>query len=720
MNRKQTLTVVSVSALAGGMAQGAVLYSGLVNTTINSTSPTSTSFDLNQDGTPDFTVGFDGFNNNFNKPYIQGNPDSMPGSTSLAQLSIGGWYGLPVTPFGASINSSFLTPVPDSAPGPSRAYFNQDDDSTDNYPAIGAWGNGIAEGYIGLEMYDNSGLGETNFGWARLIYNQQVNTFTLVDYAYETIPGETIIAGQTNELGAPNIYGAPSSQTVPVGASPQLTVVALGAPAPIYQWRAAPLSGGTFTNLTNAGNVSGATSATLTINGATPANSAQYEVVVSNSLGFVTTTPVSLQVVTPKATPAPQVLFGGLTAHFNVSVSGLSATYKWQKNGVGLSDGGRISGSATANLQISNLQNTDTGNYAMVLTGSSFVVTSTVAPLTVLPVSSESTYDLAVLAAGPLAYYRFAETGNPATNNLIAFDNASALNGVYGVDVTNAFYSEAGPRPVDGFPGFPANNAAALFTLDDTNSLITVAPWNLNTATVTFTFWVNAPDQQAYNAAIIWSGTNSSTYAGVNYYSGYNPGGTGVGIPGNIDLGYTWNDQSAADVFWDSGIMPPTNDWSLVALEIAPSNTTLYVFNDQETNTWDQGTFPAVNVYPGDNTIAPFTNLVMAFSTPETIGNNPAVVGATEGFNGAIGDMAVFNYNLSQDQLTGLYNAALGVPPGLTFTVVNGTFQITWPLGTLVQSANLQGPWVAVPGATSPYTVPTGSAAHQYYRLLLY
>ena len=241
--------------------------------------------------------------------------------------------------------------------------------------------------------------------------------------------------------------------------------------------------------------------------------------VVSNSLGAVTSSPpATLTLVSPVATPTPQVLFSGLTAHFNVSVSGLSATYKWQENGVDLSDGGRISGSATTNLQISSLQTTDSASYAMVLTSGSLVVTSTPSALTVLPPSSASLYDQAVLAAGPVAYYRFNENGNPATSNLMALDNAAAFNGVYGPDVTNGFSGVAGPRPSDGYPGFAANNAAALFSPNDTNSQITIAPWNLHTDTATFAFWVNPADIQGVLTAILWSGTNDNTYAGVNYY----------------------------------------------------------------------------------------------------------------------------------------------------------------------------------------------------------
>src|ERR1035438_5196054 len=205
MNRKQSVSIVSVSALAAGMAQGAVTYSGLINTTLPKGSGGTIQIDLNGDSTGDFTLGFDGVANpgpnNSNKPYIAGSPDSAPGSTPLAQLASDGSYGLPVTPFGTLINSSYLTPVPDTAPGPARAYLNQDNNSSASYPIVGAWGvNSPTEGYVGLEMYDNNGLSFSNFGWVRLIYNNNLGTLTLVDYAYETTPGVGIVAGATHDV----------------------------------------------------------------------------------------------------------------------------------------------------------------------------------------------------------------------------------------------------------------------------------------------------------------------------------------------------------------------------------------------------------------------------------------------------------------------------------------------------------------------------------------
>jgi hypothetical protein len=75
---------------------------------------------------------------------------------------------------------------------------------------------------------------------------------------------------------ATQINTQPTQQTVCSGASASFSVTATGSSLS-YQWR----KGGV--NLVNGGNISGATSATLTINPATAADAASYDVVISNS-----------------------------------------------------------------------------------------------------------------------------------------------------------------------------------------------------------------------------------------------------------------------------------------------------------------------------------------------------------------------------------------------------------------------------------------------------
>ena len=74
----------------------------------------------------------------------------------------------------------------------------------------------------------------------------------------------------------------------------------------------------------------------------------------------------------------------GQTATFSVTVTGSpTPTLYWRKNSQVLSDGGRISGSSTATLQITGALAFDSGSYDCVATNSAGVATSAAASLTV-------------------------------------------------------------------------------------------------------------------------------------------------------------------------------------------------------------------------------------------------------------------------------------------------------------------------------------------------
>ncbi|HZM04062.1 MAG TPA: immunoglobulin domain-containing protein [Candidatus Saccharimonadales bacterium] len=717
MKRKHIVTLVSSSTLASGMAHGAILYSGPVNSAypVPASFPaTGDSFDMNGDGVYDFNLGWDGYQTpNSQKPYIVGYPNSIPGSTVLARFgsfnnngNAQTSYGLPITPFGSLIDSNYLAATP---PG-SYAYFNQDGNG--NY--TGDWQNStLTEAYVGVELWD--GTGNTNYGWVRIIYDGTISpkTLTLVDYAYETNYFKGIVAGSTNEIGAPNIYSEPLSQTNGVGANIQFSVTALASPAPIYHWQVGPTTGaGPYANLADGGTISGSSTAILTINGATATNQADYRVVISNSLGAATSSPpAKLTLISPVVSPPAPVLFAGLTANFNVTITGgLTPTFQWQQNGTNLANGGRISGATTRNLQISNLQGTDAGSYDVVVNFGSSPAPSAVSVLKVLPVSQENLYDAAVLADTPVVYYRLNDIGNPSSNNVVAYDNAGGFNGIYGIDVTNGSAGVQGPGPTNGYPGFAANNPAAFFSPADTNSWITLPPWNLNTNSVTFTAWVNPAATEPGLAGIVMTGTTNNTYAGLDYY--YQADNNG-----NVNLAYQWNEGAGndEDVFYQSALPTPTGEWSFVAVAVTPTNATLYVFNAQGTNSAVDSSANAGIFDPNGS-----TNLVMPFNNPEYIGSDPNGGSfGSQNFNGTISDVAVFNQTMSSDQLTTLYNAALGVLPPLNLQIglVGTNVQITWPIGNLLQATKVNGPWTTNTLATSPYTVaPAGS---MFYRVVV-
>ena len=81
--------------------------------------------------------------------------------------------------------------------------------------------------------------------------------------------------------------------------------------------------------------------------------------------------------------PATQSVSAGNTAMFTVAAGGGSLSYQWKLNGSDLTDDGRISGSNTPNLDISNVSTADVGTYTVVVSNSVGTVTSSNATLTV-------------------------------------------------------------------------------------------------------------------------------------------------------------------------------------------------------------------------------------------------------------------------------------------------------------------------------------------------
>jgi Concanavalin A-like lectin/glucanases superfamily/Immunoglobulin I-set domain len=685
MNAKKSLALASTSVVVAGMAHGDIIYSGSISNVISGSA--SYPVDLNNDFSIDYIVRFDGVNgNNQSKPFINsraGSETQNPNAWVLAKANT----GEPVTPLGTMIDANYAAAYPTNNVG----YLYQDW----NTDVVGDWPSTVdTKGYVGVELTD--GVTYTNYGWVHLIYQASTATKTImvVDYAYENTSGKGIVAGMTTY--APTIYQEPQSQTNGAGSTAEFKVVALGDPPPAYQWMAGAIGSGVYTNLPENGHFTGTTAATLTINPAIPSDDLDYIVVVTNSFGAVTSSPpatlISVPAVLAGPTPAQLQLFQGVSAHLDVSVvSGTPTGFQWRKDGGNLTDGSKYSGSTTSDLVINSLAPADAGNYDLVVATSYGSVTSSVSPLVVVSTNGEP-FVASELASGPLAYYRLNETNDPAGGSVIAYDNVSALNGVYGVDVHNGNpnYNILGPTPTDGFPGFTATNAAAQIVGNDANSAITLPSWNLNTNLVTITAWINPQGPQVSGAGVVYTRSTNLMVCGIAYYDTF--GGT------NYSLGYNWNDNSA-DYFWNSGLKPPTNQWSFIALVITPTNGTVYLMN---TN----GISAAVNTS---------SNAVQAWNDKIYIGTDPRAGGANN-FNGKIDEVAVFNRALSSDDLQWLYSLTAG-NPWMRIVPTGTNLQIQWTAGTLLEASQITGPWTTN-NSTSPYLVtPTG--AQKFYRAVV-
>lgn len=127
--------------------------------------------------------------------------------------------------------------------------------------------------------------------------------------------------------------------------------------------------------------ISGATASTLTVNTSTLSDAGFYECKASNSLGFVTTTPTSVQVNQAPiiiTQPSSAVAVTGSSITFSLIATGSpSPTYQWKKSSI------PISGATSSTYTISNITAAAAGNYSCVVTNSIGSVVSSVATLAV-------------------------------------------------------------------------------------------------------------------------------------------------------------------------------------------------------------------------------------------------------------------------------------------------------------------------------------------------
>ena len=241
-------------------------------------------------------------------------------------------------------------------------------------------------------------------------------------------------------LVPPGITTPPQSQTVTQGQNASFWVVASGTAPLGYQW--------SF----NGTPVVGATNASLALTNVQATDAGSCTVVVTNAAGSVTSAVATLTVLVPPGITTPpqsQTVTQGQTASFWVVASGTAPlSYQWNLNGT------PVVGATNASLAFTNVQATDAGSCAVVVTNAAGSVTSAVATLTVLVppgittqpqsqvVTQGQTASFWVVASGtaPLSY-QWNLNGTPlvgASNVSLALTNVQATDaGSCTVVVTN-------------------------------------------------------------------------------------------------------------------------------------------------------------------------------------------------------------------------------------------------------------------------------------------
>jgi hypothetical protein len=301
-------------------------------------------------------------------------------------------------------------------------------------------------------------------------------------------------------------------------------------------------------------------------------------------------------------------------------------------------------------------------------------------------------YAANVLADNPIGYWRLNETAGPT-----AVDTTGAHNGTY---ATGATPGVVGPRP-PAFAGFEPVNTGVETFISTPSSYVSVPFGSLSTNTATFSAWVYPIGVQES-----WAGLLMSRGNGVSGGMGYND---------QQMLVYTWNNNSSATWGFVSGLVIPTNQWSLASMVIYPNQAILYVGNSN-------GLRSATNVIAHTSDV---------FGNNWQIGhdNNNGNNDGSRTFNGMIDEVAVFNQTLPPGRIAAEFQAAFqsgvqvtnaGVTPNvLKFTsvdAVSGQVVLQWiGIGKLQEATNLLGPWSTSAYQNDPAIAPI--AGNRFYRL---
>jgi hypothetical protein len=229
---------------------------------------------------------------------------------------------------------------------------------------------------------------------------------------------------------------------------------------------------------------------------------------ISSIFGNVPTFPMSSNITVtlsgPPAiinAPSGRTNNAGTTALFTVGAGGAwPLSYQWYWNGTNaLSNGGQVSGAASATLAVSNVLGGNAGSYSVVISNSMTSVTSTPpAVLTVVdpailsqPVSQNgvagATVAFSVVASGTAPTYQWLKNGAPitgATNATLSLTNVSSGDAAsYSLVVSNAFGSVLSSNAVLAVYYVPTANDDS-YSVPAGATLMVAAPGVLSNDTV--------------------------------------------------------------------------------------------------------------------------------------------------------------------------------------------------------------------------------------------
>jgi len=500
----------------------------------------------------------------------------------------------------------------------------------------------------------------------------------------------------------PTVISQPADQSVVVGSAATFSVAAVGAAPLAYQWSSSP-DGITFANIAAATGSSYNTGATTLTESGT-----RYRVVVSNSLGSVTSSAALLTVtpvvVAPSITtqPADQTVTAPATATFNVTATGTTPSYQWQVSiDAGVSFNPVAGGPNAPSLAVTNTTVAQSGQrYRVTVSNSAGSVTSSSALLTVLPTPAAPLFTTQpisqTITVGQVVSFAVVATGTPVPTIQWHINAANLGNGVQASGVCAGATVAGASNASLTLTAVPLGCSGAVFSAVASNGVNPDATSNGATLTVNPTPLPPSITLQPVDVTVLAPATATFT-------------ATASGVPSptvqwqqSIDAGVTWTNingatnpsfTTPATVLADSGKRFRavfTNGAGFVNSNGAVLTVTAGVVAAGLGSPWDVAVDAAGNLYISDN----FNQTIVKITPAGVVSTLAGLAGSAGSADGA-GSAARFSAptGIAVDAAGNVY-----VADSNNFTIRKVT-----PAGVVTTLAGTAG----VPGSADG----TGSAA---------